>query len=303
MPPLCTVGFGVGSGWSRSIIGGAGLLFLTNLVAIVFSAFVIFLLTGMNSIEVRRAIAERHSQEPAAVNLSAGPMRHLFGIAGALRWRIIVLLSLLLLIAFPLQKALRQLAREAVARDAVQQVVLKILPRDALVSSQTEVGPSTVAVRIVATRSLSDSARQAAEAEISRRSHLAASLTVQSVASQSELGRLIERINATQAAAAAAPPPAPPPPQTLTQAGDDLRKRIAAALTIVWPQQPPLDSYSLSFSETGPQLNVAYTATHEIDALSANLLQTALRKELASPALSLTLTRNRPARPRAKARR
>jgi len=300
MPPLCTVGFGIGSGWSWSIIGGASLLFLTNLVAIVFSAFLIFLLTGMNTSEVRHAIAERRSHEPVA---GAGRLSRLFSIAGPLHWRIIVLVSLLLLIAFPLQKALRQLAREAIARDAVQQVVSKILPRNDVVSSQTEVGPTTVAVRIVATRSLSDSARQAAEAEISHRSHLAASLTVQSIASQSELGRLVERINATQAAAAAAPPPAPPPPSTLTQDGDEIRKRVSAALTAVWPPQPPVDSYNLTFSQTGPQLNVVYAAPRDIDALSLDLLQTALRKQLASPALTLTLTRNPPTRSRTASRR
>ena len=42
-----------GSGANTRIMGGAGLLFLTNLVAIVASAFVVFLLTGMNAPEVR----------------------------------------------------------------------------------------------------------------------------------------------------------------------------------------------------------------------------------------------------------
>ena len=58
MPPLCTIGFGLGSGANTRIMGGAGLLFLTNLVAIVASAFVVFLLTGMNAPEVR---AERQA--------------------------------------------------------------------------------------------------------------------------------------------------------------------------------------------------------------------------------------------------
>jgi hypothetical protein len=33
MPPLCTIGFGLGSGANMRIMGGAGLLFLTNLNA------------------------------------------------------------------------------------------------------------------------------------------------------------------------------------------------------------------------------------------------------------------------------
>ena len=48
MPPLCVMGFGLGSGPNLEIMGGAGLLFLTNLVAIVASAFLVFLLVGMS---------------------------------------------------------------------------------------------------------------------------------------------------------------------------------------------------------------------------------------------------------------
>ena len=48
MPPACAIGFGLGTGFPNlEIMGGAGLLFLTNLVAIVASAFLVFLLLGM----------------------------------------------------------------------------------------------------------------------------------------------------------------------------------------------------------------------------------------------------------------
>jgi uncharacterized hydrophobic protein (TIGR00271 family) len=56
MPPLCVMGFGLGSGVNLEIIGGAGLLFLTNLVAIVASAFFVFLLVGLNTAEVHTAM-------------------------------------------------------------------------------------------------------------------------------------------------------------------------------------------------------------------------------------------------------
>jgi len=56
MPPLCVMGFGLGSGANFEIMGGAGLLFLTNLVAIVASAFLVFLLVGLNTAEVQTAM-------------------------------------------------------------------------------------------------------------------------------------------------------------------------------------------------------------------------------------------------------
>ncbi len=46
------MGFGWGSGSNLKIMGGAGLLFLTNLVAIVSSAFLVFLLVGISSPQV-----------------------------------------------------------------------------------------------------------------------------------------------------------------------------------------------------------------------------------------------------------
>ena len=56
MPPLCAVGFGVGSGFTWSIISGAGLLFLTNLAAIIASAFLVFYVVRMDSPDVRTKI-------------------------------------------------------------------------------------------------------------------------------------------------------------------------------------------------------------------------------------------------------
>ena len=72
MPPLCAVGFGLGSGMNASIVGGAGLLFLTKLVAIVNSAIVVFLLIGMSSPEIRLSMEEARRGERFAQLLSHG---------------------------------------------------------------------------------------------------------------------------------------------------------------------------------------------------------------------------------------
>jgi uncharacterized membrane protein len=65
MPPLCTTGFGVGSGWNWSIVSGAALLFLTNLAAIVTSAFIVFFVVRMDAPAVRDEI-DRYIQRHAA---------------------------------------------------------------------------------------------------------------------------------------------------------------------------------------------------------------------------------------------
>ncbi len=63
MPPLCVVGFGLGFAVSVDIKGigiasGGALLFLTNLVAITFSAMLVFLCLNMYPSHVRKAVQE-----------------------------------------------------------------------------------------------------------------------------------------------------------------------------------------------------------------------------------------------------
>ena len=73
MPPLCAMGFGLGSGVNLEIMGGAGLLFLTNLVAIVASAFVVFLLVGLDTPEVQTVMLASREDEQLAADALARP--------------------------------------------------------------------------------------------------------------------------------------------------------------------------------------------------------------------------------------
>ncbi len=73
MPPLCTVGFGVGSGFQWPIIWGAGLLFLTNLTAITAAAFGVFYAARMDAPDARGAVGEAIRERLArAALLAAG---------------------------------------------------------------------------------------------------------------------------------------------------------------------------------------------------------------------------------------
>ena len=137
MPPLCTMGFGLGSGRNLEIMGGAGLLFLTNLVAIVASAFLVFLLVGMSTPEVREAMARIPAEtsrwrESCRMVQSRGCSRA----GGQLRWRILMLLVLLASVAVPLRRALLQVASETLTRGAVQDELKRLVPSDAIVSQQ-----------------------------------------------------------------------------------------------------------------------------------------------------------------------
>lgn len=238
MPPLCTIGFGLGSGANTRIMGGAGLLFLTNLVAIVASAFVVFLLTGMNAPEVRAEIELSRKGEALAQTISRGWFSRALINSGQLRWRILLLVVLLGAIALPLRTAFKQVAGEAEARATIQDVVKDLLPPGALVSQQVEVGRDSVAVRLISTRVIPDDKIRNAERAIERRCGRKTVLSVASIASQSELAELMQRFST---------PSLPPPvaPESLEDIRHEVITRIQPVLAGIWPAEAPLQDFDL----------------------------------------------------------
>ena len=69
MPPLCVVGYGAGlmvtvdPKQGAEVFRGGGLLFLTNLAAIIFSAMLVFLLLHFDAPEMREKIRERRNSD------------------------------------------------------------------------------------------------------------------------------------------------------------------------------------------------------------------------------------------------
>jgi hypothetical protein len=187
---------------------------------------------------------------------------------------------------------LRQLETEAVARDVTQQVIKELVPGQALVSQQTEVGRDSIAVRLVATTVVPDAKRLQAEREIQARSGRAANLTIDTVASQRELAQLVTRLNSQQTAVtptvAVTTPPAPKP---LSETGDALRARVQSALTAVWPDGVTMVGFDVGLTDAGPVVTVKYQAKRAIGSLALQLMQSALREKLGSPKVVLQVTR------------
>lgn len=287
MPPLCALGFGLGSGANMRIMGGAGLLFLTNLVAITASAFFIFLLVGMNAPDVRAQMAVSRQNEAFAQKLSHTPLARMVANSGQLHWRIIMLLVLLATIAVPLRSAFLQVAGEAIARSAVQEVVRTLLPPADLVSQQVEVGRDAVLIRLISTRNVPEEKLREAEREIERRTGRHARMSVSSIASQSELADLVQRLTV--------PPPLPPgpAPKTLVEIHNELIQRIQPVVEGLWPSEAPIQSFDVAFDPSGIALNVDYAGSRVLDKVSLQLLQNSLRDKLAVPALTLNVKRVR----------
>jgi uncharacterized hydrophobic protein (TIGR00271 family) len=287
MPPLCTIGFGIGSGFRPEIMRGAGLLFLTNIVAIVFSAFLIYLFIGINCNEVRAEMLRCRASEPLAKRLSSGAMAPAMKDGGKLHWRVLFLLALLAAVAWPLHVALRQLTGEARTRDVVEREIRILVPKGHLVSEQTEVGTSSVAVHVVATIAVNPTAIHKAESDIAAQSGRQASISVEGIASQTELAKLMERLQDRPAIAPSPPPVLPPPPPSLSVQEDALRERVAPVLSALWPKAAPISSFAILVGQDQSTVQVHYHAAHTLDPIALDLLTNSLQSELGTPTLHL----------------
>lgn len=122
MPPLCVVGYGIGTMFSfdRSsglqVARGGGLLFFTNLVAIVFMAMIIFLGLHLDNKAVRQKVREWRSEDPESLIvqhwLERLPAFEYIKKIGGLPGRFLLILVTILLISFPLTQSLIQLRQQ-----------------------------------------------------------------------------------------------------------------------------------------------------------------------------------------------
>lgn len=157
VPPLCVVGFGIGTG-SRAIASGAGLLFTANFCAILLFAVLSFLLLGYSSVSVATledAELTRHARGPTA-GLARG-LRFLFGLRYGALLRVLMPLLLLAAVFFPLREALWRVSWQ-VRVSAQIQTMLAQLPQ-ATVRSSVSVDGGRVAVRLLTLGKAEDAAR------------------------------------------------------------------------------------------------------------------------------------------------
>ncbi|MEP7362147.1 MAG: DUF389 domain-containing protein [Acidobacteriota bacterium] len=301
MPPLCTVGFGVGSGWNWQIISGAGLLFLTNLVAITGSAFLVFYLVRMDDDKVRSCISDRELRRATGARIYAflhnESFRRIFGDMGHLRWRILMVAITLAILFIPLRTSLYQLRDETLNRGAARETVRALLPADAILSQQLEIFTDRLLIHIVSTSRPGPSQLKAAEIELARRTGKSAAIDVRRVADETELITLRERLRTPVAA------PAPPPP-TLASLTAEIRPLVDPAIQTLWPSSlAQLASYEIGLAPEKIILRFHYTSAKALDASAEETIRQALAKTLGIEALEAVFDYIKPQRTAARRRR
>ncbi len=122
MPPLCVFGYGIGVAVSLNgaegmrVARGGGLLFLTNLVTITFTAMVVFLILHIDTKEARERVREWQSENRESILARYLLIR--FRVSdkvrsiGGLSSRLVMILVAIALLLIPLTQSLSQLKGE-----------------------------------------------------------------------------------------------------------------------------------------------------------------------------------------------
>jgi uncharacterized hydrophobic protein (TIGR00271 family) len=284
MPPLCAVGFGVGSGFTWNIMAGAGLLFLTNLAAIISAAFLVFFGARMDSPDVRRTIdeeiARRFETDRLYLLLKNTRMAESFGHVGKLRWRVTMLVAVLVLLFLPLRRALNQVRDEAVARRAVQEAVRRIAAPEEVVTQQIDINQERVLVRMVVTEPVDPQVIEEVERNLIRATTKGVTLSVRRVAAEEDVAYLRERLRGA----------IPVMEQPLSAIQQEMVARLERPLRQAWPSnRAELLRYELGFSPQGAVVRLLYTAEEPLQEGAAEVMQRVLRANLGSPDLILRL--------------
>jgi uncharacterized hydrophobic protein (TIGR00271 family) len=122
MPPLCVVGYGIGIAISLDsvkglqVASGGGLLFFTNLVAITFTAMLVFLALHIDNDRVRAIVKEWRKTDKESLwmqhILERFPAYNRLKTVGGLPSRFLLIFSTIGVIIFPLNQSFIQLRRE-----------------------------------------------------------------------------------------------------------------------------------------------------------------------------------------------
>jgi uncharacterized hydrophobic protein (TIGR00271 family) len=299
MPPLCTLGFGVGAGFSWPVIYGAGLLFLTNLAAIIASAFVVFYMVRMDGPDIRMkidySILERASRDRLYKVLQRTRFSRAFGDIGKLRWRVLMLIVVLVLLFVPLRQSLMQVRDEAVARTAVGEALRAMAPAGTIVAQQVDPTSNPIHIRLVVAAAIPPEKVKEAEKILFQRTGRDVNMAIRKVASDEELASLRERIQQ---------PSAPPPIQDLDSMRAEAMARMEEPLKEVWPaESTPLLGYEMGFTPEELLVRIRYQAAKPLEPATEQMLTNVLKARLNVTKLRLVLEQEAPPPPPRQRRR
>ena len=197
--------------------------------------------------------------------------------------------DLLASIAVPLRTALLQVASETLTRGTVQDQLKRLIPSDAIVSQQVRLTQKEILIRLFSTRRIPDSKVAEVRQDLMRHTGRDVQLSVEAVASKSELTDLMERL--------ARPAPVLPKEKTFAEMQEELLERVGPALNDIWPAaDATVQGFDLVLSASGAGLDVRYQAAKNLGDVPIDMILRSLRTKLAMPELTLKAERIPPPR-------
>jgi uncharacterized hydrophobic protein (TIGR00271 family) len=230
VPPLCASGYGLGiAGWH--VAGGAALLFLTNLVAIVVVGTAAFVASGFKHVDVMALEREelQKGQDAPIARALAKRLARLFESRSGPVLRLFMPLALLAAVYVPLGRALDEVAWQVRVRAAVRASIARVTNR--VVESRARVERHEVDVVLVLLGKAADAidVRRRMDAEIRQVAGVTPRIEVVAVPDASAFAGLESSLLTPRPAALT---PAGPSPDEQLNA---VRSRIRATLDGLWP--------------------------------------------------------------------
>lgn len=250
VPPLCVIGYGLGTGDGR-IAGGSALLFTANFSAILVLAVVAFLLLGYDEVDAVALEEKFFTDRATRIDRIAGRaelvLERVFGSRYGMAARVLVPLVFLMAVYFPLRTALDRVTWEVSARSAVQRILSAEVP--GAVQRSVSVERETIVVRLIVVGEAGEAAalEQRLATALAAATGVLPTVTVLAVAD----AQALTRATAAPEADGASLPKLP--------AVEEARTRLAADLNRVWPTGAagPLVGWSLEVPPSGvPGLTV-----------------------------------------------
>lgn len=235
VPPLCASGYGLGTA-TGLVAGGAALLFLTNLVAIVVVGTMSFLAAGFNRVDVvslEHEELEKGGGEAPIARAVARRLSTLFESRWGTALRFLMPFVLLAAVYVPLRRALDEMAWEVRVRAAVSQSVAREPLRVLQSRARVERHKVDLVAVILGKAKDAEAARERLDAEIRQASGVTPHLEIFAVPDANAIAGLESSLLTPQAATAM--PIAPPLPSPNEQL-DAARDRVRSVVLGLWPE-------------------------------------------------------------------
>ena len=270
VPPLCVIGFGLGT-FAPAVAGGASLLFTANLSAILVLSVISFLLLGFNQVDAD--IVERDFTDPSDTRADVIAFRvsrtihKAFGSRYGVAMRVLIPAMFFAVIFVPLRRALTEVTWEVRTRDAVRHIVEQASP-NAMQTSLT-VDRQTLNIRLIVIATAKE-ARTIEDSIIERVTRVVGVRPGVSVVGVPD-GRMLRELAASsQKPAAASPAPV-----------GTLRERTTTAIRDEFPLEAgPLITWALVVVPGDTAVITAYHLGPPLGGIGAALLGRALAAHL-----------------------